>query len=95
MSVANREVTTLEGLGSAAHPHPIQKAFHESDAAQCGFCTPGMIMAAKAFLDLDPDPTRERVISSIKNLCRCGAYFEIADAILLAARELRAKGSHP
>ena len=82
------EVWTIEGL-SKTHPqeiHPIQKAFIEYGAVQCGFCTPGMIMAAKALLDKNPNPTVEEIKTAIEgNLCRCGAYLQIIRAIKAAA----------
>jgi aerobic carbon-monoxide dehydrogenase small subunit len=83
-----RSVTTLEGLSTDADLHPLQRAFAEGFAAQCGFCTPGMIMAAKALLDREPDPSREEVIDAISgNICRCTGYEPIINAILAAAAE--------
>lgn len=87
-----RSVTTLEGIAADADLHPLQRAFAEGFAAQCGFCTPGMIMAAKALLDRTPDPTREEVIDAISgNICRCTGYEPIIEAILAAAAELRGR----
>jgi carbon-monoxide dehydrogenase small subunit len=84
------EVLTVEGLAKPGELHPIQKAFHEHYAAQCGFCTPGMIMAAKALLDENPNPTREEVKLYLSgNLCRCTGYVKIVDAIIAAAEEMR------
>jgi aerobic-type carbon monoxide dehydrogenase small subunit (CoxS/CutS family) len=84
------EVITVEGLGTPDNPHLIQVAFVLAGAVQCGFCTPGMIMAAKALLDQNPDPTREDIKEALKrNLCRCTGYAKIIDAVLLAARFLR------
>ena len=84
------EVLTVEGLAKPGELHPIQKAFHEHYAAQCGFCTPGMIMAAKALLDENPNPTREEVKLYLSgNLCRCTGYVKIVDAIIAAAQEMR------
>ncbi len=78
------DVWTIEGL-SKTYPqeiHPVQKAFIEHGAVQCGFCTPGMIMAAKALLDTNPNPTAEEIKTAIEgNLCRCGAYLQIIKAI--------------
>ena len=69
------EVQTIEGLGTKEHPHPIQQAFIDAGAIQCGFCTPGMIMAAKALLDREPNPTREQISEAMSgNLCRCTGY---------------------
>lgn len=85
------EVTTIEGLSADADDlHPLQKAFIEKGAVQCGFCTPGMIMTAKAFLDIHPTPTESEVRDAISgNLCRCTGYTKIANAILTAAAEVR------
>jgi carbon-monoxide dehydrogenase small subunit len=83
------ELTTATGLGSAAAPHPIQRAFAEHGAVQCGFCTPGMTIAAAALLAQNPDPSRldaRRAISG--NLCRCTGYVKIVDAVCAAAKEL-------
>jgi carbon-monoxide dehydrogenase small subunit len=90
LSANGGEVLTLEGLGKPGELHPLQNAFHEHYAAQCGFCTPGMIMAAKALLDENPDPTREEVKHYLAgNLCRCTGYVKIVDAIMAAAEEMR------
>ncbi len=84
------EVLTLEGLGRPGALHPLQQAFHEHYAAQCGFCTPGMIMAAKALLDENPQPTAEEVKHFLSgNLCRCTGYVKIVDAVMAAAEEMR------
>jgi carbon-monoxide dehydrogenase small subunit len=89
-TVAGRRVETVAGLGGAA-PHPLQEAFMAHFAAQCGYCTPGMLMAAKALLDRTPHPTREEVVEAISgNLCRCTGYEPIIAAILSAA-ETRAR----
>jgi nicotinate dehydrogenase subunit A len=86
-SVANREVTTVEGLGSPEKPHPIQAAFIAEQAAQCGYCASGMIMSAKALLDQTPHPTVEQVKSSLSsNLCRCGTHTRILNAVMRASR---------
>jgi carbon-monoxide dehydrogenase small subunit len=84
------EVLTVEGLGKPGDLHPLQKAFHEAYAAQCGFCTPGMIMAAKALLDEKPNPTRDEIKEYLAgNLCRCTGYVKIVDAVMAAAEEMR------
>ena len=85
------EITTIEGLGKSADElHPLQKAFIEKGAVQCGFCTPGIIMTAKAFLDLNPQPTEEEVRDAISgNLCRCTGYSKIVNAILAGAEDVR------
>jgi len=84
------EVITVEGLAEPGELHPLQKAFYEHDAAQCGFCTPGMLMAAKALLAENPNPTREEIKEALSgNLCRCTGYVKIIEAIMAAAQELR------
>ena len=80
------EIVTLAGLGTADHPHPLQAAFADTGAIQCGYCTPGMIIAAKALLDHNPHPTEEDIRKAIAgNLCRCTGYGHIVEAIQLAA----------
>jgi carbon-monoxide dehydrogenase small subunit len=89
LAIDGAEVTTLEGLTVDGRLHPVQKQFHEKFAFQCGFCTPGMIMAAKALLDRNPDPTEEEVKQALSgNLCRCTGYVPIIEAVLAAAKEL-------
>ena len=79
-------VETIEGIGTTDRPHPLQVAFRELGAIQCGFCTPGMIMAAKALLDRNPRPTRQQVIDALSgNLCRCTGYAKLEQAVLAAA----------
>jgi carbon-monoxide dehydrogenase small subunit len=86
MTVAGKEVLTVEGLTQNGDLHPLQKAFHEHGAFQCGFCTPGMLMAAKALLDAYPNPSREEIRGYMSgNLCRCGSYEEIVEAIQAVA----------
>lgn len=85
-----REITTLEGLTKDGALHPLQQAFLEGFAAQCGFCTPGMILAAKSLLDRNPQPTRDEVVDAISgNICRCTGYEPIIAAILTAAERMR------
>lgn len=88
--VADQEIITIEGLQSKnGDLHPIQKAFVELDALQCGFCTPGMILNAYGLLLNNPAPTRQEVLDGMEeNLCRCGSYNRIIDAILIAAKEM-------
>jgi nicotinate dehydrogenase subunit A len=87
-AVEGRSVTTVEGLGSAAAPHPLQRAFLEEQAAQCGYCTSGMLISAAALLARDPRPDAGDVRSALdRNLCRCGAHNRIVRAVLRAARE--------
>ena len=84
----NRSITTLEGLGSVARPHFIQKAFIEEQAAQCGFCMNGMIMTAKVLLDRNPNPTDAEIKQALDpNLCRCGSHLRVLRAVKRAARE--------
>jgi nicotinate dehydrogenase subunit A len=91
---ARRAIVTLEGLGSAAHPHPIQRAFIEEQAAQCGYCLNGMIVTAKALLDRTPDPTDAEVKRALAgNLCRCGTHQRILRAVRRAAVAMRRGGS--
>jgi carbon-monoxide dehydrogenase small subunit len=81
-----REVTTIEGLATDGQMHPIQDAFHRNHGLQCGYCTPGMIMAAASLLQENPDPTDEQVRESLEgNLCRCTGYQNIVKSILDAA----------
>ena len=82
-NVSGRSVATLEGMGGE---DPLQKAFHEGFAVQCGFCAPGMLMAARALLDRNPSPTREEIAEAlVGNVCRCTGYESIIDAIAEAA----------
>jgi nicotinate dehydrogenase subunit A len=84
----NRNVTTLEGLGSVANPHRLQKAFIEEQAAQCGYCMNGMVLTAKVLLDKNPSPTEAQIKSALQNnLCRCGSHLRVIRAIQRAARE--------
>jgi nicotinate dehydrogenase subunit A len=86
-AVAASEITTIEGLGSIANPHPLQTAFIEEQAAQCGYCTNGMIMAAKELLDRNPQPNEGDVREALAtNLCRCGTHNRIIRAVLRAVR---------
>lgn len=90
MKAMNKEVLTIEGLGSSARLHPIQEAFIERGAVQCGFCTPGMILSAKALLDENPTPTEEEVKVGLSgNLCRCTGYVKIVEAVLSVAEKMR------
>jgi nicotinate dehydrogenase subunit A len=93
VSVAQgREVTTLEGLGSAADLSPVQQGFIEAQGAQCGYCLNGMIMTAHAFLARNPNPTETEIREALRyNLCRCGAHYEILNAVARAAALLKEK----
>jgi len=82
-----RPIVTVEGLADGPRPHPLQIAFAELGAAQCGYCTPGILCAARAFLDSHPSPTRQEIREALSgNLCRCTGYQKIFDAVRLAAR---------
>jgi len=85
-AVATSEITTIEGIGSLDKPHPLQRAFMEEQAAQCGYCVNGMIMSAKELLDRNPRPTEADVRTALAgNLCRCGTHTRIIRAVLRAA----------
>jgi len=85
-ALAGRRITTLEGLGSIDNPHPVQQAFIDEQAAQCGYCVNGMIMAAKALLDRNAHPSVDDIRNELAaNLCRCGAHVEIVRAVQRAA----------
>jgi len=88
-TLGNAKITTIEGLGTADKPHPLQKAFIDEQAAQCGYCIAGMIMTAKELLDRNPHVTEADVRQALAgNLCRCGTHNRIVGAILRAAREM-------
>ena len=85
------EITTIEGIGSHENLDPIQQAFIDEQGFQCGFCTPGFIMTAKAFLENNPDPTEEEAsIAMSGNICRCGAHPYIVKSVMVAAEKIRA-----
>ena len=86
--VANREVTTLDGLGTPEHPHPLQRAFAQEEAMQCGYCLNGWVMTAAALLKAEPSPSKERIREALGSLvCRCGAHTAILRAVERAAKE--------
>ncbi len=88
--VADKKVVTIEGLANDGELHPMQAAFVEHDALQCGFCTPGMILNAYGLLLENPKPTRQQILDHMEdNLCRCGAHVRIVKAIEMAASEMR------
>jgi carbon-monoxide dehydrogenase small subunit len=94
LAVYGRRVQTVEGLAEPGELHPLQEAFHAHYGAQCGFCTPGMILAAKALLDENPTPTRKEVQEAVSgNLCRCTGYVKIIDSVMEAACNLGDGGS--
>jgi nicotinate dehydrogenase subunit A len=88
-SVADKDVTTLEGLGSAERPHPLQRAFIAEQAMQCGYCIPGILMSAAALLQRNPSPSTAEIKQALdRNLCRCGSHSRIVRAVERAAREM-------
>ena len=92
----NHRVTTVEALGTPDALHPIQEAFRERHGAQCGYCTPGILMSLVPFLQENPDPTEEEIREAISgNLCRCTGYQHIVDAVKLAAEKMQAIGVEP
>lgn len=89
LQIQDREITTIEGLGKGELLHPIQEAFIHSGAIQCGFCTPGMILTAKALLDENPKPNEDQIKLEISgNLCRCTGYIKIIDAVISGSKRL-------
>jgi aerobic-type carbon monoxide dehydrogenase small subunit (CoxS/CutS family) len=91
-----RAVTTVEGLRDGPELHPLQAAFADHGAAQCGYCTPGMLVAAKWLLDRKPDATREEIAQALSGqICRCTGYLQIYDAVLAAGRVLRGEAAPP
>ena len=88
-SVAGKAVTTVEGLGTPDRPHPLQQAFLEEQAGQCGYCLAGILIAAKALLDRNPSPSRAEIARALDdNICRCGAHNRILRAVAKAAAQL-------
>ena len=89
-SLAGKSVTTLEGLGTPERPHPLQTAFLDLQAGQCGYCLSGILTSAKALLDRNPDPSRAEIAQALDwHLCRCGVHNRIMAAVALAARRMR------
>ena len=90
LACEERDVRTVEGLAERGVPHPLQDAFDVTGGAQCGFCTPGMLMSAAALLERNPSPTRDEIAHALSgNLCRCTGYTKILDAVEMAAGQLR------
>ena len=86
VAVRGKDILTIEGLSAGTQLHPLQRAFIDEGAIQCGFCTPGMIMTAKTFLDENPNPSRDELKEALGgNLCRCTGYIKIIDAVMTAA----------
>lgn len=94
-SVGGKGITTIEGLSHGERLHPVQEAFLDAEAFQCGYCTPGMILSAAALLDRDPNPTDEQIIRHMDgNICRCGTYPRIVQAVRAAAAAKRNGRAH-
>ena len=90
-TVAGKSVLTIEGLGTPEHPHPLQAAFLDEQAGQCGYCLPGILISAKALLDRNPKPTRAEIAAALDgNICRCGSHIRILKAVERAARAMHA-----
>ena len=88
-SVRGKEITTVRGLGNVHEPHPLQKAFADAGAIQCGFCTPGMILASYALLNENPHPSDDEIKQALDgNICRCTGYVKIFEAVRLAAERM-------
>jgi aerobic-type carbon monoxide dehydrogenase small subunit (CoxS/CutS family) len=91
-SAAGKKITTIEGLARGEKLHPVQQAFLEVEAFQCGYCTPGMIVSAAALLERNPHPSEQQIISHMDgNICRCGTYGRIIEAVHRAAELLRSQ----
>jgi aerobic-type carbon monoxide dehydrogenase small subunit (CoxS/CutS family) len=96
LDVEDRSVTTIEGLAQGPKLHPLQEAFAELGAAQCGYCTPGFLLVAKALLEENPNPTLEQIKEALSgNLCRCTGYIKIFEAVELAAARMRGQKAEP
>ena len=92
IEMKDREITTLEGLGDAQHPHPVQQAFIDTQAAQCGYCLNGMLMMTVALLNKNPQPTDDEIRQALSaNLCRCGTHLEIIAAVRCSAELMKAQ----
>jgi nicotinate dehydrogenase subunit A len=90
-TVAGKTVLTIEGLGTPEHPHPLQAAFLDEQAGQCGYCLPGILISAKALLDHNPSPSRAEIAAALDdNICRCGSHIRILKAVERAAAAMRA-----
>jgi carbon-monoxide dehydrogenase small subunit len=93
LDLEGREITTVEGMANGSEPHPLQVAFAELGAAQCGYCTPAMLLTARALLDRDPLPTRDAIKEALSGvLCRCTGYVKIFEAVELAASRQKRRG---
>jgi aerobic carbon-monoxide dehydrogenase small subunit len=93
VQIQGREITTIEGIADHQGLHPVQEAFAELGAVQCGFCIPGMVLAAVDFLDRNPNPSRDEIRNGLAgNLCRCTGYHKIVDAVEAAAARMQERG---
>ena len=93
-TVAGKRVVTIEGIGTRDKPHPLQQAFLDEQAGQCGYCLPGIIITAAALLDANPAPSREEIARALDdNICRCGSHARILRAVARAAVQMREEGS--
>jgi len=90
LDAEDREITTIEGMSEGGKLHPLQETFADSGAAQCGYCSPGFLLAAKELLEKNPSPTRDEIKETLSgNLCRCTGYIKIYEAVELAAARVR------
>jgi nicotinate dehydrogenase subunit A len=95
-TVAGKEIVTIEGLGTPDRPHPLQQAFLDEQAGQCGYCLSGILISAKALLDHNPAPSRREIAEALDdNICRCGSHHRILRAVARAAERMRAEGGSP
>jgi carbon-monoxide dehydrogenase small subunit len=95
-SYADRSIETIEGMARGGSLHPLQDAFAELGAAQCGYCTPGFLLAARALLDANPSPTRDEIKEALSgNLCRCTGYLKIYEAVEMAGQRMRTEDRGP
>ena len=92
-TLAGKEILTIEGLGTPAHPHPLQQAFLNEQAGQCGYCLAGILISAKALLDTNPRPSRRQIAEALdENICRCGSHIRILRAVERAAEQMSQEG---
>ncbi|MGC2200612.1 MAG: (2Fe-2S)-binding protein [Stellaceae bacterium] len=90
LTVAGKQIVTIEGLGTRERPHPLQQAFLDDQAGQCGYCLPGILISAKALLDRNPSPSRSEIVAALdENICRCGSHTRILRAVERAAGRMR------
>lgn len=96
LEAVGKDVRTVEGMANGPHLHPLQTAFAELGAAQCGYCTPGFLMAAQSLLEKNPSPSRQQIADELAgNLCRCTGYVKIFEAVELAAARMRGENKQP